>query len=133
MTLDCYKSPQYSYLAVQRSCHRCGLLKLPRWYSMVKIILNKIAKIVIVAVKSYCRILTLVVMVTVWWSYSVVTKAVAVVNDYWLAVTLISVICSSILIQSFQNYLSLEHKIWAIWLVREEWIFPAFFYIGNKT
>ena len=41
----------------------------------------KVAKIVIVAVKSCCPILVLVVMVTVQQSFSVVTDVVATVND----------------------------------------------------
>ena len=43
---------------------------------MVKIILKEVAEIVIVAVKSYCRILVLAVMVTVRRGFSAVKNAV---------------------------------------------------------
>ena len=47
---------------------------------MAEIILKEVAKIVIVIVKS-CFILVLAVMVTVQQSFSVVTNAVATVDD----------------------------------------------------
>ena len=43
---------------------------------MVKIILKEVAEIVIVVVKSYCRILVLAVMVTVGRGFSAVKNAV---------------------------------------------------------
>ena len=42
---------------------------------------KEVAKIVIVAVKGFCRIMVLAVMVTVRRSFSAVTNAVATVSD----------------------------------------------------
>ena len=58
------------------------------WQNMVKTILNEVASIVIVGVKSYCRILVLVVMVTVRQSFPAVTYVVAAVNGCGPAVNL---------------------------------------------
>ena len=64
-------------MPVQRSHHRFGLLNLPKTEygeDYFKII-------VIVVVKSCCRILVLAVMVTVQRSFSAVKNTVATVND----------------------------------------------------
>ena len=55
---------------------------------MAKIILKEVATIVSVAVKTYCRIYVLAVIVTVRQSFSTVTNAIVTVNDRWPAVIL---------------------------------------------
>ena len=66
-------------MAVQRSRHRFGLLNMPMTRYGKDYF--KVAKIVIVAVKSYFHILVLAVMVTVQQSFPVVTNAVTTIND----------------------------------------------------
>ena len=80
-------------MAVEQSRHRFGFLNL-HMTKYGKDYFKRSYQIVIIVVKSCCRMLVLAVMVTILESSLVVINAVAMVNDHWPVIILSAALCS---------------------------------------